>query len=125
MIETLGEIPGRAAEEFGDRIALVDGDREFCFRDIDGLSGTLAHNLVQRGVAPGDRVTLYAPNSWECIVSYYGALKAGAIINPINVMLRFQETKKLRYLLGRVLVSRETIDEKIRSTFRFYSRNRR
>ena len=39
------------------------------------------------GVAPGDRVTLYAPNSWEWIVSYYGVLKTGAVINPVNVML--------------------------------------
>jgi long-chain acyl-CoA synthetase len=31
--------------------------------------------------------TLYAPNSWDWIVSYYGALKTGAVINPINVML--------------------------------------
>jgi acyl-CoA synthetase (AMP-forming)/AMP-acid ligase II len=40
-----------------------------------------------RGLRRGDRVTLYAPNSWEWIVSYYGTLRAGAIINPINVML--------------------------------------
>ena len=91
MIGTLGEIPRRAAKAFGDRIALVDGGREFSFRDIDALSGTLARNLVERGVAPGDRVTLYAPNSWEWIVSYYGALKAGAVINPINAMLSSAE----------------------------------
>jgi non-ribosomal peptide synthetase component E (peptide arylation enzyme) len=41
MIGTLGEIPRRAAKAFGDRIALVDGGREFSFRDIDALSGTL------------------------------------------------------------------------------------
>ena len=44
-------------------------------------------SLVRLGVTHGDRVTLYAPNSWEWIVSYYGALKTGAVINPINVML--------------------------------------
>ncbi len=32
-------------------------------------------------------MTLYAPNSWEWIVSYYGALKTGAVIDPVNVML--------------------------------------
>ena len=87
MLSTLGEIPRLAAEKFGERIALVAGGREFSFRELDRLSGTLAHNLVQLGVAPGDRVTLYGPNSWEWIVSYYGALKTGAIVNPINVML--------------------------------------
>jgi long-chain acyl-CoA synthetase len=43
------------------------------------------------GIRAGDRVTLYAPNSWEWIVSYYGALKTGAVINPINVMLTLAE----------------------------------
>src|SRR4029077_18131897 len=72
---------------YGDRIALVTGGREFSFRDLDGLARELAQNLVKLGGKQGDRVTLYAPNSWEWIVSYYGALKTGAIINPINVML--------------------------------------
>ena len=87
MLSTLGEIPRFAARKFGERIALVAGGREFSFRELDQLSDTLAYNLGKLGVAPGDRVTLYGPNSWEWIVSYYGTLKTGAIINPINVML--------------------------------------
>jgi long-chain acyl-CoA synthetase len=87
MLKTLGQIPAYAAHKYGDRIALVTGGRELTFRDIDVLSATLAANLVKLGIAPGDRVTLYAPNSWEWIVSYYGTLRAGAIINPLNVML--------------------------------------
>jgi long-chain acyl-CoA synthetase len=87
MLNSLGQILPAAAVQFGDRIALVFGEREFSFRELDVLSSALAHNLVALGVNPGDRVTLYAPNSWEWIVSYYGALKAGAVINPINVVL--------------------------------------
>src|SRR5271168_4929283 len=87
MLNSLGQILPAAAVQFGDRVALVFGEREFSFRELDVLSSALARNLVALGVNPGDRVTLYAPNSWEWIVSYYGALKAGAVINPINVML--------------------------------------
>ena len=87
MLSTLGEIPRLAAQKFGERIALVAGGREFSFHELDQLSDTLAYSLGKLGVVPGDRVTLYGPNSWEWIVSYYGALKTGAIINPINVML--------------------------------------
>ena len=87
MLSTLGEIPRLTAQKFGERIALVAGGREFSFRELDQLSDTLAYSLGKLGVVPGDRVTLYGPNSWEWIVSYYGALKTGAIINPINVML--------------------------------------
>ena len=87
MLGSLGEVLPHAARRFGDGRALVAGDRSFSFAELDALSSALAVSLVNRGVGPGDRVTLYAPNSWEWIVSYYGALKAGAVINPVNVML--------------------------------------
>ena len=87
MLDSLGQVLPHAARAFGDKTALVTGERSFSFRKLDELSGALAASLTKLGVTPGDRVTLYAPNSWEWIVSYYGALKAGAVINPINVML--------------------------------------
>ena len=87
MLNSLGEVLPSAARRFGDKVALAVGDRTFTFRQLDGLSSSLAASLVKLGIHPGDRVTLYAPNSWEWVVSYYGALKAGAVINPINVML--------------------------------------
>jgi long-chain acyl-CoA synthetase len=87
VLDSLAEVLPSAARRFGDKRALVVGDRSFSFTDLDALSSALAASLVRRGVGPGDRVTLYAPNSWEWIVSYYGTLKTGAVINPINVML--------------------------------------
>ena len=87
MLDSLGQVLPHAARAFGDRTALVIEGRTFSFRELDDLSSALAASLVRLGVAPGDRVTLYAPNSWEWIVSYYGALKTGAVINPVNVML--------------------------------------
>ena len=87
MLGSLAEVLPRAAERFGDRRALVVGDESFSFTELDELSSALAASLVRLGVASGDRVTLYAPNSWEWIVSYYGVLKTGAVINPVNVML--------------------------------------
>jgi long-chain acyl-CoA synthetase len=87
MLNSLAEVLPAAARRFGNKRALVIGDRSFTFAKLDALSSSLAASLVKLGVAPGDRVTLYAPNSWEWIVSYYATLKAGAVINPINVML--------------------------------------
>ncbi len=57
------------------------------FTELDVMSNRCANALVKLGVKNGDRVTLYSGNCWEWIVSYYGALKAGAVVNPINVML--------------------------------------
>ncbi len=87
MLDSLGQVLPHAARAFGDRTALVIDGRSFSFRELDELSDALAASLKRMGIKVGDRVTLYAPNSWEWIVSYYGALKTGAVINPINVML--------------------------------------
>ncbi len=87
MLNSLGQVLPHAARAFGDRTALVIEGRSFSFRELDDLSDALAASLARMGIRAGDRVTLYAPNSWEWIVSYYGALKTGAVINPINVML--------------------------------------
>lgn len=38
------------------------------------------------GIAPGERVTLFGPNCREWPIAYYGILKIGAVVNPINVM---------------------------------------
>jgi len=87
MLDTLGQVLPHAARRFGAKTALVAGDRRFSFAELDSLTGSLASGLVKLGVRPGDRVTLYAGNCWEWIVSYYGTLKTGAVINPVNVML--------------------------------------
>jgi long-chain acyl-CoA synthetase len=87
MINSIGDIPVEAAKLYGDKTALILPDRELSFNEIEALSNRCANALVKLGVKPGDRVTLYSSNCWEWVVSYYGALKTGAVINPINVML--------------------------------------
>jgi long-chain acyl-CoA synthetase len=93
VIDSIGEIPTEAAKRYGDRTALVLPDRKLSFRELDLLTNRCANALVDLGVKPGDRVTLYSGNCWEWVVSYYGALKASAVINPINVMLTPSEVK--------------------------------
>ena len=87
MIPSIGHIPAEAAKQFGDKTALVLSDRSLSFNELDKLSNCFANALMTLGIQPGDRVTLYSGNCWEWVVSYYGALKTGAVINPINVML--------------------------------------
>ena len=76
-----------AAARFGDKVCLIFDDRRFSFRQIDDLSSALAAGLARQGIQSGDRVSLYAPNCPEWIIAYYGILKAGAVVNPLNLML--------------------------------------
>ncbi len=83
MLENLGQVLPFAAGRYGDKTALISGGREFSFRELNDLSGRPATGLRGLGVEPGDRVSLYALNSWEWVVSYYAAARLGAVINPI------------------------------------------
>ncbi len=109
MLTSLGEILPAAADKYGDKTALVFDGEAFSFRHLDDLSNRLAAGLEALGIASGDRVTLYSANRWEWIVSYYAALKAGAVINPINVMLTPEEVAFVAADCGAktVLASRE------------------
>jgi long-chain acyl-CoA synthetase len=87
MYTNLGQVMPRGAARYGDRVALVFQAEEFTYNRLDELTARLANGLRGLGISPGDRVTLYSQNRWEWIVSYYAALRLGAVINPINVML--------------------------------------
>jgi long-chain acyl-CoA synthetase len=86
----------RAAARYGTKTALVTDARALSYAELDALSDRVAASLAVRGIAPGDRVSLYSQNRWEWIVAYHGILKAGAVVNPINVMLT---PKEVRYVL--------------------------
>src|SRR5262245_61810247 len=87
MLASLAQVLPAAAAKFGGKTALIVGDRTFSFSELDQISNAFALSLTKLGIVPGNRVTLYAANSWEWLISYYGTLKTGAVINPINVML--------------------------------------
>jgi long-chain acyl-CoA synthetase len=91
-----GQILPRVAQRFADRIALIAATRTLRYRELDEETDRVASALRTRGLEPGQVVSLYSQNRWEWVVGYHGALKAGAIVNPVNVMLTADE---LAYVL--------------------------
>ena len=63
---------------------MVAGDERLTFADLDRISDRLAHGLVARGIAKGDRVGIAMRNCPAWIVSYMAVLKAGAIATLLN-----------------------------------------
>lgn len=74
----------RAAERWGDRVAVVDGERSVTYRELDAESNRYARFFMEVGVGPGDRVGIYLDKSLEAVVAIYGALKAGAAYVPLD-----------------------------------------
>jgi long-chain acyl-CoA synthetase len=91
MQSTIGKMLETAARRFGDKPLVVAPDRTLTFAQLDDLSTALAIHLRRLGIQRGDRVTLWMENGWRWMVSYYGALKLGAIVNPCNVLLTSEE----------------------------------
>src|SRR4029079_8597885 len=64
--------------------AVVAGDERLSFADLDRISETLAHGLVERGVGKGDRIGIAMRNCPAWIVCHMGIVKAGAVATLLN-----------------------------------------
>jgi len=67
-----------------DNEALVAADERFTFADLDRLSERVARGLVSRGIGKRDRVGIAMRNSPSWVLSYMGAVKAGAVATLLN-----------------------------------------
>jgi long-chain acyl-CoA synthetase len=80
-----------SARTVPDREAVVFGDTRLAYRTVDAAANQVANLLVSRGIRPGDKVALTAPNVPYFPIVYYGILKAGAVVVPLNVLLKPRE----------------------------------
>ena len=80
-----------------DRMALSCLGETITWREIDVRSAQVAAFLVERGVAPGDRVALLAENSIEWCLAFIAAFRAGAIAVPFNRLYGRYELEQIAY----------------------------
>ena len=89
--ESIPAMAASTAEQFGDRTAVVDGDTRLSYADLFDQARTFGAALVASGVAPGDRVAIWAFNCAEWIVAALGLFQAGAVLVPINTRFKGAE----------------------------------
>src|SRR4051812_21412129 len=77
-----------SARHYPERAAVVLGDQRLTYAQVDAAANQVANLLVARGIRPGDKVALSCPNLPYFPVVYYGILKAGAVVVPLNVLLK-------------------------------------
>ncbi|WP_456698676.1 long-chain-fatty-acid--CoA ligase [Aeromicrobium sp. P5_D10] len=81
----------QSTEKYAARTAIVFGDARLTYAQVDGAANQVANLLVSRGIQPGDKVALSCPNLPYFTMIYFGILKAGATVVPLNVLLKHRE----------------------------------
>jgi long-chain acyl-CoA synthetase len=80
-----------SARDYPARDAVVLGATRLTYAQVNGAANQVANLLVERGIQPGDKVALTCPNLPYFTIVYFGILKAGATVVPLNVLLKSRE----------------------------------
>ncbi len=95
MALNIADLAEHAIDAVPDRVALICGDDQLTYAELEDKANRLAHYLIDQGVKKGDKVGLYCRNRIEIVIAMLGIVKAGAIL--VNVNFRYVEGE-LRYL---------------------------
>lgn len=85
---SLASILAESARRRPEHLALVEGDRRVAYGSLWAEARSCAADLARRGVAPGTRVALMAPNVIEFVRAYYGIVAAGGVVVPVPTLLQ-------------------------------------
>lgn len=80
-----------SAKEHPDKEAVVFDSFRLTYQQVDALASQVANGLKKIGVQKGDKVALSCPNLPYFPIIWFGVLKAGAALVPLNVLLRPRE----------------------------------
>ncbi len=95
MALNIADLAEHAIDAVPDRVALICGDEQITYAELEEKANRLAHYLIDQGVKKDDKVGLYCRNRIEIVIAMLGIIKAGAIL--VNVNFRYVEGE-LRYL---------------------------
>ena len=95
MALNIADLAEHAIDAVPDRVALICGDDQLTYAQLEEKANRLAHYLIDQGVKKDDKVGLYCRNRIEIVIAMLGIVKAGAIL--VNVNYRYVEGE-LKYL---------------------------
>ena len=95
MALNIADLAEHAIDAVPDRVALICGDDQLTYAQLEEQANRLAHYLIDQGVKKDDKVGLYCRNRIEIVIAMLGIVKAGAIL--VNVNYRYVEGE-LEYL---------------------------
>lgn len=103
VVVNLADLVTSAAERRPQAPAVVTADRTVTWSELERLVRAVAGGLVARGLKPGDRVALFLGNTPEFVSTYFGCLRAGLVVVPVNTGYTAHEINHLLSESGAVL----------------------
>ncbi|HLN76462.1 MAG TPA: long-chain fatty acid--CoA ligase [Nocardioidaceae bacterium] len=88
---SLASVLAESARRVPDKLAVVEGDLRLSYADLWRDARGCAAALQERGIGPGSRVGLLAPNVVDFVRGYYGILAAGGVVVPVPTLLNADE----------------------------------
>ncbi|MFL0275839.1 FadD3 family acyl-CoA ligase [Mycobacterium sp. SMC-19] len=102
--QTIPEMVLSAGDRFGDAEAIADGPVRLSFAALADRVRCAAGAFAAAGVAKGDRVAIWAPNSADWIIAAFGLLTAGGVLVPVNTRFKPSEAEDIIRRSGAKLV---------------------
>jgi len=106
--QTLADLPRRSARRTPDKLAIECGQTRWTFAQFDDVCSRLAAGLAKRGVAKGDRVAVLARNSHGFAALRFALARLGAVLVPINFMLKAEEAAYILRHAGAKLLATDS-----------------
>jgi acyl-CoA synthetase (AMP-forming)/AMP-acid ligase II len=107
---TFGGFVADLAERYGDREALIFGDRRITFRQLEAEVRRFARALLAVGITKGSSVALMLANRPEFVIAAYGAGSIGAVVVPVSTFAPSDERDYiLRHSDAAVLVTQASL----------------
>jgi len=80
-----------SARAVPERLAVICGEARMTFAEVSQKASQVAHGLLKLGIKKGDKIALSCPNLPYFPIIYYGILKIGAVVVPLNILLKGRE----------------------------------
>ena len=105
---TLADLLHRAAKRRPSKTAIICGDTAWAYAEFDALCGRLAAGLAARGITKGVRVAVLSRNSHAFAALRFALARLGAVLVPINFMLKAEEAAFILRHAGAQMLATDT-----------------
>jgi fatty-acyl-CoA synthase len=106
--QTLADLLRRSAARTPNKLAVVCGETRWTYAEFERISERVAAGLAERGVARGARVAVLARNSHAFVAMRFALARLGAVLVPINFMLRPEEVAYILRHAGATMLATDS-----------------